>query len=186
MLARGPRTIAKPEPRPHVAAEALLHPVSVGALSVLVLNDHWWKAAWPGVVTGKLSDFAGLIFFPLFLLGVWEIAQKLRSKEARDSGRILLSACIATGIAFALIQVWSPASEAYRIGLGAVQWGFFALGDLAVGDTIPPLGRIGLTPDPSDLVALVSLPIAWTIGRRHPRKSGEPLLLLRRSEDPLV
>ncbi len=39
---------------------------------ILALNDHWLKAACPGWITGKLSDFAGLIFFPpmLAFLGI--------------------------------------------------------------------------------------------------------------------
>ena len=43
------------------ALRALAHPGSVLALVVLVLNDHVLKQAWPGLVTGKLSDVAGLV-----------------------------------------------------------------------------------------------------------------------------
>ena len=35
-----------------------------GALAVLALNDHVLKQAWPGLVTGKLSDAAGLVVAP--------------------------------------------------------------------------------------------------------------------------
>ena len=31
------------------------------AIALLALNDHVLKSAWPGLVTGKLSDFAGLV-----------------------------------------------------------------------------------------------------------------------------
>ncbi|WP_345393526.1 hypothetical protein [Nonomuraea salmonea] len=31
---------------------------------VLLVNDHLLKAAFPGVVTGKLSDVAGLLVAP--------------------------------------------------------------------------------------------------------------------------
>ena len=31
------------------------------SLTVLLLNDRWWKGAWPGFVTGKLSDVAGVV-----------------------------------------------------------------------------------------------------------------------------
>ena len=44
-------------------------PRTVGAILVLLINDHLLKGAAPGWVTGKLSDFAGLVFFPL--LGVF-------------------------------------------------------------------------------------------------------------------
>jgi hypothetical protein len=31
------------------------------ALTTLIVNDAWLKSAWPGLVTGKLSDFAGIV-----------------------------------------------------------------------------------------------------------------------------
>ncbi|WP_214110124.1 hypothetical protein [Acrocarpospora catenulata] len=43
------------------------HPLNVAAVVVLLLNDHVFKALWPGVVTGKLSDFAGLLVAPPLL-----------------------------------------------------------------------------------------------------------------------
>jgi hypothetical protein len=42
----------------------LAHPVTVLALLVLILNDHVWKTRQPGLVTGKLSDAAGLVLMP--------------------------------------------------------------------------------------------------------------------------
>jgi hypothetical protein len=48
---------------------ALRSPMFGAALSVLVLNDHWLKGAGllPGWLTGKLSDFAGLIVAPILV-----------------------------------------------------------------------------------------------------------------------
>src|SRR3954462_10594003 len=45
----------------------LLNPVFIIGLLLLTLNDHWLKMRYPGVLTGKLSDFAGMLIFPLFL-----------------------------------------------------------------------------------------------------------------------
>ncbi len=45
----------------------ILNPIFLTGLLVLVVNDHWLKMQYPGVLTGKLSDFAGLLIFPLFL-----------------------------------------------------------------------------------------------------------------------
>ncbi|GAA3121815.1 hypothetical protein GCM10020001_047700 [Nonomuraea salmonea] len=42
----------------------LCHPVTVAGVLVLLVNDHLLKAAFPGVVTGKLSDVAGLLVAP--------------------------------------------------------------------------------------------------------------------------
>ncbi|WP_156325293.1 hypothetical protein [Nonomuraea sp. SBT364] len=38
--------------------------MTVVAALVLLLNDHLLKHAWPGPVTGKLSDVAGLVVAP--------------------------------------------------------------------------------------------------------------------------
>ena len=35
-------------------------------LIILIVNDHYLKPEFPGIITGKLSDFAGLYIFPLF------------------------------------------------------------------------------------------------------------------------
>ncbi|GAA3411988.1 hypothetical protein [Streptosporangium vulgare] len=43
------------------------HPLTVIAVVVLLLNDHLFKPLWPGAVTGKLSDVAGLIVAPPLL-----------------------------------------------------------------------------------------------------------------------
>src|SRR5687768_10907746 len=45
------------------AAGALMHPVTLMAIAVLLLNDHVFKHAWPGTWwTGKLSDIAWMVF----------------------------------------------------------------------------------------------------------------------------
>jgi tetratricopeptide (TPR) repeat protein len=51
--------------RPEVSH--LLTPIYLGAVTALALNDHVLKQALPGVITGKLSDFAGLFAFAVFL-----------------------------------------------------------------------------------------------------------------------
>lgn len=39
----------------------------IGSLVLLVLNDHVFKTAFHNDVTGKLSDFSGMVILPLFL-----------------------------------------------------------------------------------------------------------------------
>jgi hypothetical protein len=53
------------------AARALLAPPTLIALALLIANDWWWKAAWPGWLTGKLSDFAGIAFVALLMFAAW-------------------------------------------------------------------------------------------------------------------
>ncbi|WP_212735357.1 hypothetical protein [Herbidospora galbida] len=77
-------------------------PLTVLALVVLVVNDHVLKAAWPGFVTGKLSDVAGLILFPALL--------DLVVRRAKVSIAV-------TGVGFALVKTTATgawlASEAW-------------------------------------------------------------------------
>lgn len=47
------------------AMGALLHPVTLTAIAVLLVNDHVFKHAWPETWwTGKLSDLAWMVFAP--------------------------------------------------------------------------------------------------------------------------
>ena len=51
----------------------LLHPLPLAAIALTALNDHLLKGsgALPGWLTGKLSDFAGLFFFPIAVVAAW-------------------------------------------------------------------------------------------------------------------
>jgi hypothetical protein len=49
----------------------LARPSFVFALALLLANDLVLKAAYPGWITGKLSDFAGLFVLPYFLAWLW-------------------------------------------------------------------------------------------------------------------
>jgi hypothetical protein len=42
-------------------------PVFATSVAVLLLNDHVLKSMWPGVVTGKLSDVAGVVMIAIVL-----------------------------------------------------------------------------------------------------------------------
>jgi hypothetical protein len=53
------------EIRPDVSH--LLTPIYLGAVAALVVNDHVLKQAFPGLITGKLSDFAGPFALAVFL-----------------------------------------------------------------------------------------------------------------------
>ncbi len=113
----------------------LRHPLFLVALAALVLNDHVLKGAGvaPAWLTGKLSDVAGLIVAPIVL------ATLLGGRGA-----------VRRGLAFALVGGWFAAIN---------------LSPAAADATCALLGAIGLPSriwvDPTDLVALAALPIAW-------------------------
>jgi hypothetical protein len=140
--------------REHVPGDGLLHPAAAAALVTLVLNDHFWKGTGPGWVTGRLSDVAILIIGPL-------AAQALAEQcEARLRGRgpprraVLIGCAVGMAMIMALINTSAPAAEAYRWGLGALQWPGRAVWSLLTQGNGCDLRPVTLTMDPGDL---------WTI-----------------------
>jgi hypothetical protein len=101
---------------------------------VLALNDHLLKGAGvlPGAVTGKLSDFAGMIVAPVLL------AALLRVRTRRG----LLACCAAVGAVFAGINLSHGVADAWTWLMGFV-WPWH------------------ITVDPTDLVALPALALGW-------------------------
>lgn len=48
-------------------ASLLLHPALIVSLALLLLNDFYWKYTYHNWLTGKLSDFAGIVVLVVFL-----------------------------------------------------------------------------------------------------------------------
>lgn len=155
-----------------VAGDGLLHPVPLLAIALLLVNDHWAKSAYEGFVTGKLSDVAGLVFFPLMLQAALEVAQSRLRGEFAPSWRLLVGCVVATGLVFSAVQLWPPASEVYRWGLGALQWPFRAVYAAFAGAPVPSVAPVALVADPKDLLALPALALALWAGRG--RTAGRP------------
>lgn len=137
------------------------------AVALLVINDHWLKPAFGNWWTGKLSDLAGMTFFPLTLQAAWEVAIQSRSRPFLPSRQVLLICVLATALVFTSLQLFPFATEAYRHGLGALQWPFKAAFSLLTGDGLPPLSRVQATPDSSDLLALPALLLPLFVGRQR-------------------
>lgn len=151
-------------------ADGLLHPITLGALGLLLLNDHVLKAAWPGPVTGKLSDLAGLAFFPILLLGGWELILALSGRWRGPTGRALTMAVATTSAAFTLVKTVPAAAEQAGSILGLAQW-LLSLPIRVLGATgIPPVTRGILVVDPTDLLALPALILALSVGVGRVRK----------------
>ena len=138
-------------PRP---GAALLRPLPLAAVAVLLFNDHWLKVYWPGLLSGKLSDVAGLCFFPLFLEALWLFAACVLRRSAISNDRALWVATLATCVVFAAVKTVPFAGDMYRIGLAALQWPARASWALIGGGATPGLRRVALWQDPTDLVAL--------------------------------
>ena len=136
---------------------ALSHPVALAAVVVLLLNDHVLKAKYPGFITGKLSDFAGMIVAPLFVVAIIDAlvpASWLRKNAYRA---IPWLAALVVGCGFAAAKTWRPATVAYECAM-AVLW--------------RGRGRVVLVRDLGDLAALPMGALAAFVARRHPERSS--------------
>jgi hypothetical protein len=109
----------------------------VAALLVLVVNDHVLKGSGllPGVVTGKLSDFVGLLVAPVLM------ATLIRAR----STRALFACHVAVGLVFAGIQLSVPFADLWSAAMGLLghPW--------------------TITSDPTDLIALPMLWVSWRV-----------------------
>jgi hypothetical protein len=120
---------------------ALLTPAWLGALAVLAVNDHFLKGSGllPGVVTGKLSDFAGLFFAPA-LMGALLMVR---------SRRALVACHVAIGVVFSAIQLSADAAAGWSALMGLVGFPWT------------------ITRDPTDLIALPALFASWRMLTPH-------------------
>lgn len=157
----------------------MLHPLTVGSVLLLAVNDHWGKHHLAPALAGKLSDVAGLVFFPVFAVSLAEVAAAaMRCRMPGSKFRLLTIA--ATGAAFTAMKTWAPATAAYDWCLGAVQWLVAGPWHLADGDPWGSLHRVRLVADASDLFALPALLAAWWIlgqvrRRRRQLPAGEEI-----------
>jgi hypothetical protein len=120
-----------------VEMRVLLHPVALFATATLILNDHVLKARYPGWVTGKLSDFAGMVVAPLVLVAIADALAPAALVKRRGYERASAWVCVAlVGCAFAAVKTWAPATRLYEAAFGLL-W-----------------GRAALVRDPTDLFAL--------------------------------
>lgn len=116
---------------------ALYHPLWLVSLGLLVLNDHFLKGSgfFPAAITGKLSDFAGLVVAPALLA----VLLRLSSRQS------FVLAHVATGVVFAGIKVFPNFAQAFEsvAGLGPFSW--------------------HIVVDPTDLIALPALFVAYRV-----------------------
>ena len=147
-----------------IPGQEMLGTLPLAGLLLLTLNDHYWKYAFPGFWTGKISDFAGMLFFPFLLtatvswclFGIDTLLAKFRPGSRRLryglSRPRLTVAVIATGLALAAINIVPECQELYLLALTSLKLGIWS--------------KPGYTMDPSDLSALLLLPFVWVWGAR--------------------
>lgn len=138
------------------AQRALLHPLWLGGLALLAVNDHVLKGGTllPDVVTGKLSDIAGMLVAPALLATACGV----------KSRRGWIAAHVAVGSVFAAIKLSTACASMWSAMMGAFGFAWT------------------IVVDPTDL--LVAIPAlllgAHVLGRAM---TASPARLLRRSAE---
>ena len=123
----------------------LVAPLPLAAAALVLVNDRVLKGAFPGLVTGKLSDVAGAFVLPLFLSALLALVT-----------RWPLRARLAAGTAFTVIAI--AAVKLSPVAAGATARALDAMW--------VPLGlsRAQIVVDPSDLVAAPLALAAYAYG----------------------
>jgi hypothetical protein len=127
--------------------------VALCALALWIVNDHLLKGAGPGWLTGKLSDVAGLIFFPLLIAAVIEIGARIRHRHA-----IILGTLAFTFVLYVGINLIPAVDEFMEVVSGYCRWPLDALVRLVSAQPVKGPGPTDLTLDPSDLFLV---PLLW-------------------------
>src|SRR4051794_34144470 len=135
--------------RRDMPGDLLLRPIPIFAAVLLILNDHVFKRRFGNVVTGKLSDLAGLVFVPLLCLALVEIFRAAIRADWRASAGTLAICVLGVAIVFISAKASPVIARRYGDVLGAARY--------PVRRTID---RVRITHDISDLIALPALAIA--------------------------
>jgi len=143
------------ERRSLTAGELACHPVAITALAVLVVNDRWLKSAWPGFVTGTLSNCAGLVLLPIALFSVTELLRRIFRRPV--TWRYDPFVWVALSVSgFVFVKVTPAGNDTYAWAIGAIRWAAQAL---LYGSG--PIRPVLVSRDQTDLLALAvsALPV---------------------------
>jgi hypothetical protein len=127
-----------------LALNGLSHPLTVGAVILLLINDHYWRHAAPSWWTGKIGDFTWLMFAPFICaVGLAIVVPKRWENRERIIGIV----------SFGFIGVWFATAKtipfAHQVTTDAVEW---------------IIGWEGtLRRDVTDLLTLSALGVGWWI-----------------------
>jgi hypothetical protein len=145
-----------------IALRCLAHPSSIAALALLALNDHMWKGVGPAWLTGKLSDLAGLFYFPFLVAAACALLPPASARASLSRGRL----------AFGAVAVWFAAAKTIPAAHHATVWFAAHL-----------VGPVDVVRDPTDAIALVALLPAWRLYRRI---AAAPAPAIRAVQVPVV
>lgn len=121
-----------------------VHPLPLSVVAIMAINDHWLKYRYANFLTGKLSDFCGVFYFPIFILAmIICLDEILRLKRLRLQASTVISVIVFTDCLLLLVKLSAVSAR----GIEAF---FFSY-----------LFPIRIIQDPTDLVALLVNPLTY-------------------------
>lgn len=146
----GPRAAFVPA-SPARGAPEFFGVLPLAAVALFALNNFVFKRAWPGLVTGKLSDLLVCFFLPLFVAALLQRLSPRLGPAARVAAGIVVTAAI-----FIAVKTSPAASHVL---------------DRDIALLLQPLGlrTARNCVDVTDLCALPMLALAWLHARKVSR-----------------
>ena len=125
----------------------LQHPLSLLSILILLLNDHVFKVISPSWLTGKLSDFAGLFFFPFIVASGLSLLLTKFNFKSQNIGQL----------AFGFVIIWFILLKTFPfINSLTSQFCSFFLGRLTY-----------FVLDWTDIIGLISIIPAWRLWNQY-------------------
>jgi hypothetical protein len=135
---------------------AMAHPITWVCIVTLLVNDQLLRWRWPSWLTGKLGDVAWLAFAPLVVALRLTMLRCATGKDMRRQDQVIWVAILLVGGVFAVVKAVPIATAAFHTAFHAV-FGWQPL----------------LVRDPTDLLTLPALGIAWLVWRDSARGSWQ-------------
>lgn len=128
-------------------APEFFSPLPLLAVGLLAVNDHFLKAAFHNTATGKLSDFAGCFFLPLYVSAMLSYVTRWSVNARMGVGAaVTLAIFVPASVSRAAADFICRAVEVIAIPMG--------------------LGAQRIAADPTDLIALPMVFLAVRYAQR--------------------
>lgn len=146
--------------------EGLTSPGTIAAIFLLALNDHILKGSgFPSFLTGKLSDFAGLYFFPFLLCAIWNLILSFWNRFAKNSSLPLWDVGLSQGKVLTMILLTGFLFAGVKASTAVNDFFVSLLGKLLAG-------HYRFVQDPTDLIALFVLPLVYSNAKKALSRRG--------------
>lgn len=144
----------------------IMQPFVILSILVLLFNDHFLKNYYPSWLTGKISDFAGLFFFPILLTAILKILFK----------RLYCKEQFFTHLSFGFTAIWFFAIKTNPL--------FSYFTESFLSSLL--FQNVRIICDPTDLIALIMLIPAWKLQTQLPVFSNQQIRMKNKKVSYIV